>query len=138
MQHAKNFKDLEANEPMEKATEKASSENVNDAWCGKTITPENHYLENWNDDPEFDPSSEYEETGTISGRDNRISYSLEEEKLIKKCFTKFITNPAVLVHRKEVPKILCLFKELETLSNKYSQKNIMTKIRAEKRKCMNM
>ena len=51
---------------------------------------------------------------------------------------KFITNPAVFVRRKEVSKILCHFKELETLSNKYSQKNIMTKIRAEKRKYMNM
>ena len=138
MQHAKNIKDLEANEPTEKATEEANSENVNDAGCGKTITPENHYLENWKDDPDFDPSSEYEETGTSSGRDSRISYSLEEEKLIKKYFTKFITNPAVLVRRKEVSKILCHFKELETLSNKYSQKNIMTKIRAEKRKYMNM
>ena len=138
MQHAKNIKDLEANEPTEKATEEASSENVNDAGCGKTITPENHYLENWKDDPDFDPSSEYEETGTSSGRDSRISHSLEEEKLIKKYFTKFITNPAVLVRRKEVSKILCHFKELETLSNKYSQKNIMTKIRAEKRKYMNM
>ena len=106
---------------------------MNDAGCGKTITPENHYLENWNDDPDFDPSSEYEETGSTSGRDSTISYSVEEEKLIKKYFTKFITNPAVLVRRKEMSRILCYFKELEPLINKYSRKNIMTKVRAEKR-----
>ena len=106
---------------------------MNDAGCGKTITPENHYLENWNDDPDFQPSSEYEEMGTTSGGDSRISYSVEGEKLIKKCFTKFITNPAVLVRRKEMSRILCYFKELEPLINKYSRKNIMTKVRAEKR-----
>ena len=138
MQHAKNVEDLEASEPTENATKEARSEKVNDAGCGKTITPENHYLENWNDDPDFDPSSEYEETGSTSGRDSTISYSVEEEKLIKKYFTKFITNPAVLVRRKEISKIVCYFKELEPLINKYPQKNIMKKVRAEKRHYMNM
>ena len=52
---------------------------MKDTGCWKTITPENDYLENWNDDLDFDPPSEYEETGTTSGRDSRISYFLEEE-----------------------------------------------------------
>ena len=109
---------------------------MSDAGCRKIVTPETHYLENWSDDPDFDPSSEYEETRTTSGRDSRISHSVVEENSIKKYFTKFITNPTVLVRRKEVSK-RCHFKELEPL-NKYSQKNVITKIRAEKRKYMNM
>ena len=39
-----------------------------------------------------------------------ISYSVEEEKLIKKFLRRFITNSAIIVLRKEMSKILCHFK----------------------------
>lgn len=86
-----------------------------------------------------EPSSEFcdSEEATLS-HDNRTVYSSKDERLIQKYFSNYITDSAVLIRKQDVVRILNRYQELEEIKNKYLIKSLIIKIRAEKRKYMNL